>query len=146
MKLLDTLLGRTRPVQADLDRPGTMFVGSRWRCLRRANSRGRASPSGGQRKELRVGQTASARGHRSARRRSAHGAIMGVHVADVGVKEALLADDPKVLFTTPHFDGYPAVLVRLDQIAVSDLEELIVEAWLARAPKRLAKEYLDASR
>ena len=71
---------------------------------------------------------------------------MGVHVADVGVKEALLADDPKVFFTTPHFDGYPAVLVRLDQIAVSDLEELIVEAWLARAPKRLAKKYLDASR
>jgi hypothetical protein len=71
------------------------------------------------------------------------GSILGVHVADLGVKEALLADDPEVYFTTPHFNGYPAVLVRLDRIADDELEELIVEAWLTRAPKRLAKEYLD---
>jgi hypothetical protein len=58
-------------------------------------------------------------------------------------KEALLADDPRVFFTTPHFDGYPAVLVRLDAITVEDLEEVIVEAWMARAPKRLAQEYVD---
>jgi hypothetical protein len=58
-------------------------------------------------------------------------------------KEALLADDPSVYFTTPHFDGYPAVLVRLEEIGIEDLEELVVEAWLARAPKRLAKEYLS---
>jgi hypothetical protein len=60
-------------------------------------------------------------------------------------KEALLADDPAVFFTTPHFDGYPAILVRLDRIAIADLEEVVVEAWLARAPKRLAKRYLDES-
>jgi hypothetical protein len=48
-----------------------------------------------------------------------------------------------VYFTTPHFDGYAAILVRLDKIGVGDLEELIVEAWLARAPKRLVKAYLD---
>ena len=48
-----------------------------------------------------------------------------------------------MFFTTPHFDGYPAVLVRLEQIAVEELEEVIVEAWLARAPKRLAKEYIE---
>jgi hypothetical protein len=48
-----------------------------------------------------------------------------------------------VFFTTPHFDGYPAVLVRLDVIGVDDLRELIVEAWLARAPKRLADAFLD---
>lgn len=70
------------------------------------------------------------------------GPILAARVADVGVKEALLADDPDVFFTTPHFDGYPAILVRLDHIAVAELEELIVEAWLARAPRRLAKEYL----
>ena len=58
-------------------------------------------------------------------------------------KEALLADESGVFFTTPHFDGYPAVLVRLDEIALEDLEEVIVEAWLARAPKRLAQEYVD---
>jgi len=73
------------------------------------------------------------------------GPILGVRVPDVGVKEALLADDPDVYFTTPHFDGYAAILVRLDRIPVPELEELLVEAWLDRAPKRLAKEYLDAS-
>jgi hypothetical protein len=70
------------------------------------------------------------------------GPVLAAHVADVGVKEALVADDPDVYFTTPHFKGYPAVLVRLDRIAVPELEELVVEAWLARAPKRLAKAFL----
>jgi hypothetical protein len=63
--------------------------------------------------------------------------------SSIGAKEALLADDPTVYFTTPHFDGYPAVLVRLDRIALEDLHELIVEAWLARAPARLARAWLD---
>jgi hypothetical protein len=72
------------------------------------------------------------------------GPILGARVEHVGAKEALLADDPEIYFTTPHFDGYPAILVRLDDIGVGDLEEVIVEAWLAQAPKRLAKEYLDA--
>lgn len=70
------------------------------------------------------------------------GPILGAYVPDLGAKEALLADDPEVFFTTPHFDGYPAVLVRLDRITEADLDELIVEAWLVRAPKRLAKAYL----
>ena len=74
------------------------------------------------------------------------GPILAARVVDVGMKQALLADDPDVFFTTPHFDGYPAILVRLDWIAVDELDELIVEAWLARAPKRLAKEYLETSR
>ena len=73
------------------------------------------------------------------------GPILGVRVEHLGAKEALLADDPAVFFTTPHFDGYPAVLVLLERIALDELEELIVEAWLDRAPKRLAKAYLDAS-
>jgi hypothetical protein len=63
-------------------------------------------------------------------------------VSDLGVKEALLGDDPDVFFTTPHFDGYPAVLVRLERIENPELEEIIIEAWLDRAPKRLASEYL----
>lgn len=73
------------------------------------------------------------------------GPILGLRVADMGVKDALIADDPAVFFTIPHFDGYPAVLVRLERIALAELEELMVEAWLLRAPKRLAKEYLDAA-
>ncbi|MGI9149367.1 MAG: MmcQ/YjbR family DNA-binding protein [Chloroflexota bacterium] len=74
------------------------------------------------------------------------GPILGVHVEHVGLKEAHLAENPDVFFTTPHFDGYAAVLVRLDRIAVPDLDELIVDAWLSRAPKRLARDYLERSR
>jgi hypothetical protein len=71
------------------------------------------------------------------------GPILGARIEHLVAKDALLADDPDVFFTTPHFVGYPAVLVRLEGIGLEDLEELIVEAWLARAPKRLVKEYLD---
>ena len=74
------------------------------------------------------------------------GPILGARTADLGDKEALLAAHPATLFTTPHFDGYPAVLVRLDRIAVEDLGELIVDAWLARAPVRLAQDYLATRR
>jgi hypothetical protein len=73
------------------------------------------------------------------------GAIVAARVEHLGAKEALLADDPRVFFTTPHFDGYPAILARLERIAVADLGELITEAWLARAPKRLVEAYLEDS-
>jgi len=71
------------------------------------------------------------------------GPILGVRVEHLGAKEALLADDPAVFFTIPHFDGYPAVLVLLDIIELDELEEVIVDAWLARAPKRLAERYME---
>lgn len=70
------------------------------------------------------------------------GDILGVRVADEGVKFALIADEPDVYFTTPHFDGYPAVLVKLDAIDELGLREVIVEAWLTQAPKRLVQEFL----
>jgi len=73
------------------------------------------------------------------------GDIMGVRVSDEGVKFALVADEPRVYFTTPHFDGYPAVLVKLAEIEVRDLEELITEAWLTQAPKKLVQEFLTGS-
>ncbi|GAA0793818.1 MmcQ/YjbR family DNA-binding protein [Spirilliplanes yamanashiensis] len=72
------------------------------------------------------------------------GPVLGASVPDEGAKHALIADDPAVYFTTSHFDGYPAVLVRLDAIAEPDLEELLTEAWLAKAPKRVAKAWLDS--
>lgn len=72
------------------------------------------------------------------------GPILGARVEHLSAKEALLADDPDVFFTTPHFDGYPAALVRLDRISPQLLEEVVVEAWLARAPARLLKAYLEA--
>ncbi|MFZ1995221.1 MAG: MmcQ/YjbR family DNA-binding protein [Solirubrobacteraceae bacterium] len=72
------------------------------------------------------------------------GPILGARTEHLGAKEALLADDSGVYFTTPHFDGYPAVLVVLAQISVADLEEVTVEAWLARAPAKLTTAYLSA--
>jgi hypothetical protein len=73
------------------------------------------------------------------------GPILGARVEHLIAKEALLADDPDVYFTTPHFEGYPAVLVQLERIGLDDLQELVVEAWLARAPKRLAQAFMDES-
>lgn len=70
------------------------------------------------------------------------GPILGARVEHLVAKEALIADKPDVFFTTPHFDGYSAVLIQLERIAPDELEEVIVEAWLARAPKRLAEEYV----
>jgi hypothetical protein len=71
------------------------------------------------------------------------GDILGVRVTDEGVKFALIAEEPELYFTTPHFDGYPAVLVKLAAIDERGLRELIVEAWLTQAPKRLVQEFLD---
>jgi hypothetical protein len=73
------------------------------------------------------------------------GPILGARVEHLGAKEALLADPSGAFFTTPHFDGYPAVLVQLDRVTRQDLEEVVLEAWLARAPKRLVKAYLGTS-
>lgn len=71
------------------------------------------------------------------------GLVLGAQVADLGVKEALLAGEPEVFLTTPHFDGYSIVLVRLDVIDEEELQEVVTEAWLARAPKRLAAGFLQ---
>src|SRR5207244_1396652 len=73
------------------------------------------------------------------------GPILGARVEHLGAKEALLSDDPRIYFTTSHFDGYPAILVRLDRIGVDELTEVVVEAWLARAPKRVREEYLRSN-
>jgi hypothetical protein len=69
------------------------------------------------------------------------GVILGARVPDEGAKHALIASAPDIYFTTPHFNGYPAVLVRLAEISVAELEELVVEAWLDRAPPKLAATY-----
>ncbi len=72
--------------------------------------------------------------------------VLMFRVADLGVKELLLSDDRGVFFTTPHFDGYPAVLMRIPDLARVDREELqdlVVEAWLTKAQKRVAKAWLQ---
>jgi hypothetical protein len=71
------------------------------------------------------------------------GEILAARVEHELAKQALLADDPEVFFTIPHFDGYPAILARLERLGPEDLTELVVEAWLARAPPRLAQGYID---
>jgi hypothetical protein len=71
--------------------------------------------------------------------------VLMFRVPDLDVKELLLSDARGVYFTTPHFKGYPAVLVRIPDMARLDREELadlVAEAWLTRAQKRLAKAWL----
>ena len=70
------------------------------------------------------------------------GPVFAARTADEGVKLALVADDPVVFFTTPHFNGYAAVLFELDRIGERELTELITDAWLARAPRKLAQAFL----
>ncbi|SDT07835.1 MmcQ/YjbR family DNA-binding protein [Microlunatus soli] len=71
------------------------------------------------------------------------GEILGVRVADDGEKEALLQSEPDKFFTIPHFDGYPAVLLRLSTIGAEESTEVITDAWLDRAPKRVAAAFLE---
>jgi hypothetical protein len=69
------------------------------------------------------------------------GPILAARIPDEGAKEALIVDDPDVYFTIPHFNGYPAILVRLERIDLEDLEEVLVEAWMCKAPKKLITAY-----
>ena len=71
--------------------------------------------------------------------------VLMFRVADLEVKDMVLADDRGVFFTTAHFDGYPAVLARirdLDRLDREELRETVVEAWLTRAQKRVARAWL----
>ena len=70
------------------------------------------------------------------------GPILALSVADLDEKEAMLAMNPKGFFTIPHFDGFAAVLVQLRAVTKKPLREAVVDAWLARAPSKLAEEYL----
>jgi len=70
--------------------------------------------------------------------------ILAVWVPDKLAKDAMVKAEPEVFFTTSHFDGYAIVLIRLSEIPVEELEEALVEAWLTRAPKTLAKKFLEA--
>jgi hypothetical protein len=71
--------------------------------------------------------------------------VLMFRVADLDVKELMLADERGIYFTTAHFKGYPAVLVRIAELARLDrdeLHDLVAEAWLTRAQKRVAKAWL----
>jgi len=73
-------------------------------------------------------------------RSDAEGGLV-VFVADLDEKEALLASEPEVFFTTPHYDGYPVVLVRLEAVELDELEELITDSWRLKAPKRVLESF-----
>ena len=74
------------------------------------------------------------------------GPVLGARVPDEGAKRALVAAEPDVYFTTAHFDGYPAVLVRLDELDDAGLTELVEDAWACRAPRRLLADHPLAPR
>ncbi len=71
------------------------------------------------------------------------GAILAVRVEDLDDKKAVLAANPSAFFTIPHFDGYAAVLIQLRKLHKSALREAIVDGWLATAPSRLSRRYLE---
>jgi hypothetical protein len=73
-------------------------------------------------------------------RTEAEGALM-VFVADLGEKEAVLAANPKAFSTTPHYDGYPIVLVNLAEVDPAELRELITESWRIKAPVKLRRAF-----
>ncbi len=111
----------TKEVSAD-DRPA-YFVHGKLFCFHRSRRRDAVDPQTGERLDD----------------------VLMFRVEDLGVKDLLLADERGVFFTTPHFDGYPAVLVRIPDLARIDRDELadlVAEAWLTRAQKRVAKAWL----
>ena len=70
------------------------------------------------------------------------GPILAVRVEDLGEKEAVLAANPKALFTIPHFDGYPAVLIKLRSVTKKALNETLTDGWLACAPADAVERFL----
>ncbi len=67
--------------------------------------------------------------------------VLMLWCADVGEKEGLIASDPETFFTTPHYDGYSSVLVRMERLDEPELLDLLTAAWRSRAPKRLRDEF-----
>ncbi|HSS10460.1 MAG TPA: MmcQ/YjbR family DNA-binding protein [Acidimicrobiales bacterium] len=67
--------------------------------------------------------------------------VLAIRVANQSEKEMLLASDEEKFFTEPHYNGFPAVLVRLAAIDVGELEELIIDAWRCQAPRVLVKDF-----
>ena len=69
--------------------------------------------------------------------------VVAIRVANQFEKEVLLTSDPEKFFTEPHYNGFPAVLVRLRAIGVDELEELILNAWRCQAPRQLVEAFGD---
>ena len=74
------------------------------------------------------------------------GPILAVSVADLADKEAVLAGSSDAVFTIQHFNGFAAVLIQLTRVRQKELKELVVDAWLAAAPRELTDAYLQQGR
>ena len=70
--------------------------------------------------------------------------VLAVRVANEEEKQTLIAAQPATYFTEPHYNGFPAVLVRLAAIEPDELEELVVDAWRVQAPKALVRSFDEA--
>ncbi len=70
-------------------------------------------------------------------------AVLAIRTSSVAERDLLIAHDPTVYFTEPHYNGYPAVLVRLDRVTTTTLESLLLEAWRIMAPRELRDLVLD---
>ena len=71
--------------------------------------------------------------------------VVAVRVPSEGEKDMYLAADNDKFFTEPHYNGFPAILVRLPAVAADELEELIMDAWCCQAPQALVKEFEQSS-
>ena len=71
--------------------------------------------------------------------------VLAIRVASLDAKEILLMADPRKFFTEPHYDGYPAVLVRLKEVGRAELRQLLTEAWTVQAPKALVATLAESS-
>jgi hypothetical protein len=69
------------------------------------------------------------------------GDVLVLWCADEGEKSGLIEAEPHKFFTTPHYDGYPLILVRFEAIDITELTELVTDSWRLRAPKRLVSDY-----
>jgi hypothetical protein len=67
--------------------------------------------------------------------------VVAVRVANEAEKQALLAAAPDRFFTEPHYNGFPAVLVRLAAIDVDELEEILTDGWRCQAPKAVVRDF-----
>lgn len=125
MKDLDSLAlampGTTKEVSAD-GRPAYLVHGKAF-CLHRTRRGDAVDPDTGERLDD----------------------VLMFRVDGPETKELVLADPRGIFFTTPHFNGYPAVLIRIRELARlprRELRDVVVDAWLTRAHKRLAKAWL----
>lgn len=72
------------------------------------------------------------------------GTTIAVRIASVDERPALIEEDPAVFFTIPHFRSWPSVLLVLDEVDPDRLEEILLDAWILRVPKKVSREWLLA--